>query len=50
LQTAVWSTLMGVVNDHATERSLTPRALSASVGTLSLNAGAALTTSPGGTV
>lgn len=50
LQTAVWSTLMGVVNDHASERNLTPRALSASAGTLSLNAGAALTTSPGGAV
>jgi hypothetical protein len=48
LQAAVWSTLMGVANDHASERSLTPRALSASAGTLSLNAGAALTTSPGG--
>jgi hypothetical protein len=50
LQTAVWSTLMGLVNDHASERSLTPRALSASAGTLSLNAGAALTTNPGGAV
>ena len=48
LQTAVWSTLMGLVNDHASERSLTPRALSAAAGTLSLNAGAALTTAPGG--
>ena len=47
LQSAVWSTLMGVVNDHAAERSLTPRALSASAGTLSLNAGAALTTGSG---
>ncbi len=48
LQSAVWSTLMGVVNDHAAERSLTPRALSASAGTLSLNAGTALTTGSGG--
>jgi hypothetical protein len=48
LQTAVWSTLMGLVNDHASERSLTPRAISASAGTLSLHAGAALTTSSGG--
>lgn len=48
LQTAVWSSLMGLVNDHATERSLTPRALSAAAGTLSLNAGAALTTSSSG--
>jgi hypothetical protein len=49
LQTAVWSTLMGLVNDHAAERNLTPRELSASAGTLSLHAGAALTTSSGGT-
>jgi hypothetical protein len=48
LQTAVWSTLMGLVNDHASERSLTPRALSASAGTLSLQAGAALTSATGG--
>ena len=48
LQTAVWSTLMGLANDHASERSLTPRALSARAGTLSLHAGAALTTSSGG--
>jgi hypothetical protein len=48
LQSAVWSSLMGLANDHATERSLTPRALSARAGTLSLNAGAALTTSTGG--
>ncbi|PWT76139.1 MAG: hypothetical protein C5B46_01590 [Proteobacteria bacterium] len=48
LQTAVWSTLMGLVNDHASERSLTPRALSASAGTLSLQAGAALTSASGG--
>jgi hypothetical protein len=48
LQSAVWSSLVGLANDHATERSLTPRALSASAGTLSLNAGAALTTSTGG--
>jgi hypothetical protein len=50
LQSAVWSTLMGVVNDHAAERSLTPRALSASAGVFSLNAGAPLTNSTGGTV
>jgi len=48
LQSAVWSSLMGLANDHAAERSLTPRALSASAGTLSLHAGAALTTSPAG--
>ena len=50
LQTAVWSSLMGLVNDHAAERSLAPRALSAAAGTLSLNAGGALTTfaAPGG--
>ncbi len=48
LQTAVWSTLMGLVNDHAAERNLTPRELSASAGTLNLHAGAALTTASGG--
>lgn len=48
LQTAVWSSLMGLANDHAAERNLTPRAISAAAGTLSLNAGAALTSSPGG--
>jgi hypothetical protein len=47
LQSAVWSSLMGLANDHATERSLTPRALSASAGNISLNAGAALTSSGG---
>ena len=50
LQSAVWSSLMSLVNDHATERSLTPRALSASAGTLTLNAGGALTTKSGGGV
>lgn len=44
LQSAVWSSLMGIVNDHAAERDLAPRALSASAGNLSLNAGGALTT------
>lgn len=44
LQTAVWSSLLGLANDHAAERNLTPRALSATAGNLSLNAGAALTT------
>jgi hypothetical protein len=48
LQSAVWSSLMGLANDHATERSLTPRALSAAAGTLSLQAGPALTNAPGG--
>lgn len=48
LQSAVWSSLMGLANDHAEERSLAPRALSASAGSLSLQAGAALTNSPGG--
>jgi hypothetical protein len=43
LQTAVWSSLMGLANDHASERGLTPRALSAIPGKLSLSAGAALT-------
>jgi hypothetical protein len=44
LQTAVWSSLMGLANDHASERGLTPRALSAMPGKLSLSAGTALTT------
>ena len=48
LQTAVWSSLMGLANDHAAERSLTPRAISAGAGKLSLHAGAALTTPAGG--
>ena len=48
LQSAVWSSLMSLVNDHANERSLTPRALSASAGTLTMNAGGALTTNSGG--
>ena len=48
LQSAVWSSLMGLANDHAAERSLSPRALSAAAGTLSLHAGAALTNAPGG--
>lgn len=48
LQSAVWSSLMGLANDHAAERSLTPRALSAVAGKLSLQAGAALTNGTGG--
>ncbi len=48
LQSAVWSSLLGLSNDHAAERNLAPRALSASAGTLSLNAGASLTNAPGG--
>ena len=48
LQTAVWSSLMGLSNDHASERRMTPRALSAAAGKLSLQAGAGLTNAPGG--
>lgn len=48
LQSALWSSLMGLANDHAAERNLTPRALSASGGKLSLLAGNALTTASGG--
>jgi hypothetical protein len=48
LQSAVWSSLMGLANDHAAERTLTPRGLSAAAGTLSLQAGAALTNATGG--
>ncbi len=48
LQSAVWSSLMALANDHAAERTMTPRALSASAGSLSLQAGAALTNSSGG--
>jgi hypothetical protein len=43
LQAAVWSSLIGLANDHAAERDLTPRALSAVPGSLSLAAGSALT-------
>lgn len=48
LQTAVWSSLIRLANDHAAERSLTPRAISARAGKLSLHAGAALTAPAGG--
>jgi hypothetical protein len=48
LQTAVWSSLMGLSNDHAAERDLNPRAVSAAPGKLSLSAGAALEAVPGG--
>ena len=48
LQTAVWSTLMGLANDHASERSLTPRGLAATAGQLHLAAGKALTQARGG--
>ena len=48
LQTAVWSTLMGLVNDHAAERNLTPRSLGQRRHTEPA-AGAALTTASGGT-
>ena len=43
LQIAVWSSLIGLANDHAAERDLTPRALSATPGNLNLSAGSALT-------
>lgn len=48
LQTAVWSSLIGLSNDHAAERARTPRGLSAASGTLSLSAGSALVTAPTG--
>ena len=47
LQTAVWSSLMGLANDHASERALAPRGISAAVGKLRLSAGASLTTGSG---
>ncbi|HEY3705719.1 MAG TPA: hypothetical protein VGL22_11695 [Terracidiphilus sp.] len=48
LQSAVWSSLMSLASDHATERNLTPRGLAASAGTLHLTAGEALTHAAGG--
>lgn len=48
LQSAVWSSLMGLANDHAAERNLTPRGLAASAGTLHLTAGQAFTKVGGG--
>jgi len=48
LQTAVWSSLLGLANDHAAERNLTPRGLAASAGTLHLTAGKAFTQAGGG--
>ena len=43
LQSAVWSSLLGLANDHAAERKMTPRGISAANGQLQLNAGAVLT-------
>jgi hypothetical protein len=48
LQSAVWSSLMGLANDHAAERNLTPRGLAASPGRLHLAAGQSLTQSARG--
>ena len=48
LQSAVWSSLIGLANDHAAERNLTPRGLAASAGTLHLSAGQAFTQVGGG--
>ncbi|UWZ84404.1 hypothetical protein [Occallatibacter riparius] len=48
LQSAVWSSLMSLASDHASERNLTPRGLAASAGKLHLAAGEALTQSAGG--
>jgi hypothetical protein len=48
LQTAVWSSLIGLANDHATERSLAPRGLAAMAGNLHLDAGHPLTQVQGG--
>lgn len=48
LQSAVWSSLMSLASDHASERNLTPRGLAASPGKLHLAAGPALTQSAGG--
>jgi hypothetical protein len=50
LQSAVWSSLMGLASDHAAERNLTPRGLAASAGTLHLSAGQALTQVSGAAV
>jgi hypothetical protein len=48
LQSAVWSSFIGLANDHAEERNLTPRGLAASSGTLHIAAGQALTQVSGG--
>jgi hypothetical protein len=42
LQNAVWSSLLALAADHATERSGAPRAISVTAGKLTLQAGAAL--------
>jgi hypothetical protein len=43
LQQALWSSLLSLANDHASERGLAPRSISATAGTLKLTAGAAIT-------
>jgi hypothetical protein len=40
LQQALWSSLLSLANDHASERGLAARGISATAGTLKLSAGA----------
>ncbi len=42
LQAAVWASLLGLSQDHATERNQAPAGISAAPGRLSLRAGAPL--------
>jgi hypothetical protein len=42
LQAAAWASLLGVANDHATERASAPLGIAATQGRISLTAGAAL--------
>jgi hypothetical protein len=42
LQQALWSSLLSLANDHASERGLAARGISATAGTLKLSAGAAI--------
>jgi hypothetical protein len=46
LQQAIWSSLLSLANDHAAERSLAPRALIATAGSLRLAAGAPVVVAP----
>jgi hypothetical protein len=50
VQTAVWSSLLALVSDHADERRAAPRGIAVSAGRLDLHAGAALhlTSEPSG--
>jgi hypothetical protein len=47
LQQAVWSSILSLANDHATERRLAPRGVFATAGALKLQAGAPISVSTG---